>query len=469
MFFLIILIILTMVSMPWLVGSVLINELGSHAFVLVTFFTLCLVLLEEVRKKRISVFSFPVLGSFFFILGAYGPYYNLEIKGLDIFYVHLNVSLIPDGVAYASVCYASIWLGYYFPSISNSRNKNKVLIFQPKSEGFWRFVIIGLTVIWITSAFVYLGGVEKLWYNDRPRAFNQFTANDWTKNMGLMSRLLAPILAFLSVLLLYNHKDRKLPLITWVIIVFWFFYSLSQFDRGRFLEVSISVIIIYVITAKRVGVLELRVISVIILMTLVVLVGGNGRAYHETGLSVFFEAVSYGVDTKVKDPFSIFPEVGSLVMTTSAIQFYNSGITTPATDIFYQINPLPSFLLPDAWKPQRFMEKLLGTYGHSGTPMPLMAFSYMSFGIIGAGLFAIVGRYFRWIDRKVLMGMKLLGEGRQSAFAIFIYPISIASVMYIFMHGEPRGSIRFVLYSIIVLYVLKLLFPSQFKTVDVYK
>ncbi|MEM9502321.1 MAG: hypothetical protein AAGA01_00005, partial [Cyanobacteria bacterium P01_E01_bin.43] len=367
---------------------------------------------------------------------------------------------IPQAMALALVAFSCIWMGYFLPPARPNKIYNPV-IYQPNKRNISKIIFIFMLVIWIVLCLVHVGGISGLLYKDEPRAYDQFYLSNLRRNNGLAIRFLAVILGFMSIMLFMDRKSGKLSAVSWLILLFWFTIALSQYDRGKFLETAIVILGGYFMTVRRFGPRQLWVLTVIAAMGMAILVNANGRMYGKTGLLTIPEAVPFGVENKIKDPYSIFPEVGSLVMTTTAIDLYDSGIERPVRDVIYQINPLPSFLMPASWRPDFFIERLLGAFGSSGVPMPLLAFSYMSFGILGSAFFGALGLYFRALSSRIRYANTHSKSG-PAALGIFIYPVSLAGVMYTFAHGEPRGSIRMVLYAFIIMVLLQLAFPDRF-------
>ena len=256
-----------------------------------------------------------------------------------------------------------------------------------------------------------------------------------------------------------SEKDRWLSGQTILVLSTDFVYAASQYDRGKFIEVSLIIATVELISKNKKAVQKLINIGIISTLVALICINANGRLYGYTGILTIPKAVPYGIEMKVKNPFSIFPEV-ALVMTTSAIKLKNEGVRLPPQNIFYQINPFPSFLLPDNFKPDFFIERILGTYGSSGTPLPLMAFSYLCFGVNGLIIFIFVGLYFRHLSK--LLSSKLPSVFKFSVAELIYYPVSVTGLMYTLLHGEPRGSIRMVLYAWLLVELIKQLFPSTF-------
>lgn len=444
----------------WFGGAVLINSLGVHFFAISMLVFAGFVIYIEWSRKRLTLLSFPLVGSFLFIWGLYGPYYQLDVVGDYIYYSHLELEFMAQAMAFGLVCFSFLWLGYFFPTHHAGKTYNPVLIAQ-KTKMASYIVFCLFFMIWVVLSFIYIGGVSKLFYNDQPRAFDQFFLTNLRRNITLLIRFLPVILGFLSVTAFFNKNSGKLPVSSWSVLIFSFVYSLSQYDRGKFLEVAIVILGAYLISVSRLRLRQIYVLLAVGAMSAAILINANGRLYGKTGLLTIPEAVTFGVANKIKDPYSIFPEVGSLPMTTTAIKLRGEGVKSPISYVLYQINPMPSFLLPARWRPQHFMERLLGAFGSSGTPMPLMAFGYLTFGVWSALLFGLLGLYFRALSARIRYVARN-APVYVAAVGVIIYPVSLSGVMYTFAHGEPRGSIRMVLYAAVLLFLMRRISKNRF-------
>lgn len=441
-------------------GPVTLDAIGPHVFAVAILATAALAVFTEWSRNRFSILCFPLIGSLLFIWGLFGPYYQLEIVGEYIYYHHLREDLISQSMAIALVAFSCMWLTYFLPPISRQPKYNPV-VFVLTNHSLSQSVFVVSLGVWVVLCLIHVGGIGSLFYNDQPRAYDQFYLSSVRRNIGLAVRFLAVILGFMSVTLFVDRKKGKLSWASWFVVGFWFVLSLSQFDRGKFLEVAIVILGAYIVATRRFTIRQAWVVLVFGLMSAAILVNANGRLYGVTGLLAIPDAVAYGVEHKIKDPYSIFPEVGALVMTTVAVELHDAGIRRPIRDVVYQINPMPSFMMPPSWRPDFFIERLLGTFGSSGTPMPLLAFGYMSFGALGCVFFGGLGLYFRALSARIRYG-KRHSNGMPVAIGILIYPVSLAGLMYTFAHGEPRGSIRMVFYAYIILLLLRFLFPNRF-------
>jgi hypothetical protein len=436
---------------------------NAHIFffqVLVLFFALALYI---ILTRQVKKYAFVFIVTALFLAGSYAPFLdNYFGEGLKSF-SHLVEDETPNAMAYLSLCYTGMMLGFMFRWKSNGNRTFPMVEFKGGNGtllgiGFWL-----LFLIWIYLCSVSLGGIMGIFHSEAARASNQFTATILEQLLLVVVRICTLVVGLIAVLAYERNNKKGLDWRTWLVIVFWFLVCLSQYDRGKFFELLFIILGCKLLIRPKLKSLR-SAFSVLSIMVIVILLNANGRYYHATGLLNIVDAFAYGSAEKLEkkgEVVTLLPEVGALPMITTVMDMREKGISLPANYLLYQVNPLPTAIIPKDLKPDRFFERYLGTYGNSGTPVPIGALSYMGFGYLGFFVFILIGVVFKWLS-SLPTSIEYQGVKLFYPAGLLILPMAYGGLMYTLMHGEPRGPIRLCVYAWILSLMLRSLLKSRY-------
>lgn len=291
---------------------------------------------------------------------------------------------------------------------------------------------------------------------------NQFSMSIWEQLLAVAARIMTLIMGLFAVLTYERGNKRGLNWRTWLIIIFWFLVCISQYDRGKFFELIFVIFGCKILLSPNLKKLK-STFSVVLIMIVAILLNANGRSYPSTGLLHIVDAFEYGSAKKFErkgEVVTLLPEVGALPMVTTVFDMREKELSLPPSYLLYQVNPLPTFMIPKDLKPDRFFERYLGTFGSSGAPAPIAAVSYMGFGHLGFLVFVLIGVVFNWLSS---LPTSTNHQGVKFFYlpGLLIMPMAYGGLMYTLMHGEPRGPIRLCLYAWILSLMLTYLLKSR--------
>ncbi len=430
-------------------------SLGPHIYAILILSVFTLSIWREKSLNRLKLWSFPLISGLLFIYTSiFGPYFQSFILNKQVFYVRNIQYLIPVALAYSLLCYVSLNLGLFISRyFRKSYYRLEYLKFSKYSFGRWIFYAV--FVIWIFSYIYYLGGPVAILYSDTSRFANQFALDYIQVNLILISRFAGIGSGFLSIAIFYKRNNLKLPVQSKIILIISYIGNLLYFDRGKFIEIAVIIFLSFILSSNFSIRKSLKLLILPMILIFFLNINSSGRIYNKTGLLNIPSAVSYGIKNKMKNPYSLTMETGGpMPMTTQVINLKFKGVKRPISDYLYQINPIPSFLLPKTFKPNFFFENYFNTIGYSGVPVPLVPFSYDCFGSFGFFIFIFAGIFFGLIYNRIIASQKI---NKNLLFIVpsIIYPIAIAGFAYTMMHGEPRGAIRMMLYVSLFFWLIK--------------
>jgi hypothetical protein len=259
-----------------------VNSGTEHIFFFQVLALFSALVLYIVVTRQVKKYGFVFISTVLFLAGSYGPFLDTYLgEGLKS-YSHLVEIKRADALAYLSLCYTGMMLGFMFSRKVHKSSTFRFVEIRGSLESFLKFTFWVLFIIWIYLCSLYLDGIMGLFSSSEGRMNNQFSMSILEQLLAVAVRIMTLIMGLFAVLTYERGNKGGLNWRTWLIIIFWFLVCLSQYDRGKFFELIFVIFGCKILLSPNLKKLK-STFSVVLIMIVAVLLNANGRSYPSTG------------------------------------------------------------------------------------------------------------------------------------------------------------------------------------------